>query len=558
MTEAALRIVDEYLGAEDIACRRKGVLALRAFESEPAISRLIDKALDEADVELRSLAERVLAELDGEQRAVAYRVLERGLYDPGPWLATYALLGRLRLLGAVGAVRLGRPVVRVRRAISLIWAYVRGGGWRHWLRGLRPGLVGLACAWLGPVFIGLLGLGSTEETWPGLLGSVMVPLVAVFTTPIKLHFDRLAGLAADAALAATASALVVAMLWLLLAEESTYTSEWLLALLAVPISVASVRAVGGILGGRFQAAALDAVAASLAAGIAGIVASGAVLWAGAKVLEVPLDSVAHWGAFWSASFAVAAVVWALDRVRPPRSGAAARQVQLLGGLPASALAAGNFPKRLANTCGGALIVVLALMIWVIVPRGNISPAETKLAYVNSAQTRHASEVSRVPSEYELGAPGRGDLTVTLNRLDADSSAGYVVELHRLKASDQPSRQQVPNYLPSLPLELRSLRVESSFTLEPSEVTFTGHAKATQDVAYTLRISRDPRLDQTRSPLLSRFDSRVRSALRMGDAEPPRLMLTIQWTEEAAQSGNSSSTSVPAPVSAAGRARSRAG
>src|SRR5262245_42348533 len=200
MADAALDIVREFAGATDSTVRRKGMRALGALPSDEAGALLVDTALDDTDPETGRSAEAVLAALGSDECRGASHALERHLVErPGK---AYALLGRLRLLG--GHIEVAHPSwpLRLRRALTLWNEQRRGRGWRYWLRGAGPAFFG---AWLGLVpaalAYGLMDLRTESETNPlvGLfLAWLLVPLAAPWITPTQLHYDRIAGTAADA------------------------------------------------------------------------------------------------------------------------------------------------------------------------------------------------------------------------------------------------------------------------------------------------------------------------------------------------------------------------
>src|SRR5262249_1914577 len=132
MSDRALSITREYLRSPDPQIKKNAATALAAIGSRDSIENLIRLALTEPDPKVQTHAEEELSDLKGSRMGRAQAILESSLLDEELSRESFALLGRLRLKGALGPAEARRLSIRLRLAASL--GRPAPGFWRglHW------------------------------------------------------------------------------------------------------------------------------------------------------------------------------------------------------------------------------------------------------------------------------------------------------------------------------------------------------------------------------------------------------------------------------------------
>lgn len=435
MADAALDIVREFVRAQDSVTRKRGLRALGALKSSDASWMLVNAALDDSDPDVRKHAERVIAGL--ADRGAVDQALDKCMASRSR--ATYGLLGRLRLLGASCRISPAPWPTRLWRAMRLGDDLRRSGRWRFWVRGVAPAamgcVVGLLLTLLALRVLGLAAADGREAEqavgW-ALLLVLFAPLLAVWTTPTQMHFDRVAGTLADAMVAAI---IPVALLVLLASILTGVAPTDIIVFVTLPLVVATIRIVVALVGGSVPVPVVGFLTTMLTAACAGIVVSALAIWMLARLVAANLNEVEPaWSFYWMLAFSLAWVFTWLDKLpaehlqmRKPIE-APSLAVQSLRALAA---ARSNTRPQVAYTVFATVGVATLVMLWLAAPVDAIGleaamargvPIEMKIA--GDSQDRHAG---RVPIEYVLNVGERGLLAVEVKRAGRDESA-YTVEV----------------------------------------------------------------------------------------------------------------------------------
>jgi hypothetical protein len=438
MADAALDIVREFVRAEDPSLRSKGFRALGAFRSSAAVELLVDAALRDPSPEARAEAERVLAAQSLAASPALDAALERSLASNAR--DTYALLGRLRLLGGRPRLGLGRWSTRLYRALGLWNDTRRREGWRYWRRGTLPAI--LASLPAGFTSLWLLSRLSLPDSFAALIGGVFFAVLLGFAaapwiTPTQLHFDRPAGLLADALYAAT-GALAVVLLWIVVERTTSPTVIVLLA--TAPLAAAVIRAAVGLAGGMVRVEALGFLATVATAATCGIAMGWASAYLVALVAGLELDDVAAGEVYVGAAMVLAIVyAWfdtprrALRALLHERGNGKAQEGR---GTSAVSLPP-NFPAAYGYATGATALVLAATVFWwAQPPRSLETDAEAapampiSLALKGNAETLTATTT---PAQFDVAIPVRGILKIDIERRDDDERV-YEVQLIRTPAS----------------------------------------------------------------------------------------------------------------------------
>jgi hypothetical protein len=416
--DPALAIVDEFIRGSEPDVRRKGARALGALGTRVAAERLVESALTDGDDTVRAAAEAAIACAHAADPRTVEAVLDARLaLQPRP---TYAMLGRLRAVGLSAALAPVSWATRLRRALTLGDQLRRQPGSRFWTRNLRPTLLGAAFgAVLSFLLLNALQLGGKDEdlgagSWLGFFACFAAPLVAVWMTPTRLHFDRLAGIAADTLTGAVATVLLGGVLVIALEEQSRLA---IVHLLVLPLWIAAVRAVTSMTAGTIPVPYLGFFLTATTAGLAGAIAWGLAAAVFAALLGVSLEDVETWSIFWPPSFALAWVCASIER-QPPRpateSGAA---------MPVAARVA------FAATWLATLAMISLGLPFTEPPPRDGDSAELTLAAAAGGKPGAEWLVTQAPVRYTLEVRERGVLAVQLKGEGGDSRA-YSVELVR--------------------------------------------------------------------------------------------------------------------------------
>lgn len=303
---AAETVVHGYLAATDPSTRKKGLSAAAALCADGLADELVDAALADPSPQLRSEAEAMIAK-EIANPALAGE-LQRRFDVPADRAKVYALAGRLRLRGATPSLRLDSPIRSLRDALGLIATFRRGRGWRYYLRGFAPGLIGGICgAALWFMLLGALNL-AVDQVWVFSLvfGFLLFP-VAALSVPSVLQYHRGAGIA-SACLVAMA---LDAIYWGVLATAVTSAEKLELhELLTLLVQIAVTRATAATVGGSLGRPYVDTPVTALVSGCAGILA--AVPMSIAWNEFAPISDRSSFDAFWAIALPLGAMFAVLD------------------------------------------------------------------------------------------------------------------------------------------------------------------------------------------------------------------------------------------------------
>lgn len=130
MSDRVLNIAREYLRSSDAQVKKNAATALAAIGSHDSIKALVRVALVDDDPEVRTRAEEEIRGLPADGVAQAQGILEDLLGNDGMACGSFAILGRLRLAGILGAAEKQQSLPeRLRLAVSL--GQPAHGFWRN-------------------------------------------------------------------------------------------------------------------------------------------------------------------------------------------------------------------------------------------------------------------------------------------------------------------------------------------------------------------------------------------------------------------------------------------
>ena len=430
--DVALTIAREFIGGAEATMRKKGLRALGALPSTGAADMLVEAALDTSDPETAQSAEAVIAALDAAACSNVNLALERRLPElPG---RTYALLGRLRLLGAPVKVARTSWATRLGRATRLWNEMRRGRGWRYWARGIAPAFFGLVLgAGLSGVILDSLELNvPKEQFFASGIAFTWRRLAAPWITPTQLHYDRVAGTTADA--------LIAAILWVALmlavVAITDRSHDALVLLLVAPLAVATIRVTVSGVGGSVRIPGLGFLCTTVVAAIAGIMVAWLATFAVAALFGFDLDrlDVGTW--YWAPAFALAWMFTALDRL-PADYAAVLRRTAAPGAVdqrsPSVLWPGPNIRARHAYWLAGFVCLAFLLMIVLATPGDQFAPPPIsareplKLEVGAAARTLH---VEQAPIQYKVELAARGLLAIESTHAQENDRTGYRIEFLR--------------------------------------------------------------------------------------------------------------------------------
>jgi MFS family permease len=392
---------------------------------------LVEAALDADDPETARSAEAVIAALDAAACSNVNLALERHLPEvPG---RTYALLGRLRLLGAPVKVARSSWATRLQRAARLWNEMRRGRGWRYWTRGIGPAVVGLILgAMLSGFILDLLDLNVPSEhvLASAIVSLFLVPLAAPWITPTQLHYDRIAGTTSDA--------LMAAILWVMLmgaiAPLTDFSHNALVLLLVAPLSVATIRVVVSAVGGSVRIPRVGFLWTTIVAAIAGIMVAWLATFAVAALLDFDLARLDGGTWYWAPAFSLAWMFTALDRLPADYAGVL-RQTAAPGAFdqrcPSVLWPVPNIRARDAHWLAGIVCLAFVAMLVLATPGDRLAPPPMaareplKLEVGAGAQTLR---VEQAPIQYDVVLAARGLLAIESTHVEANDRTGYRIEL----------------------------------------------------------------------------------------------------------------------------------
>ncbi len=515
MSGSALGVVREFVDAQEPSVRGCGVHALAALGNEEAAELLVGIALDETTVDAQVRAEIEIAGLPEAERGHITRVLERMLeIDPR---RAYSLLGRLRMRGALLAIRAPNYLNRLRHAQSVVGEVRRRRGWHFWVRGIVPALVGTILGMIA--FVSAMYLGGVDS-WIGreIYGGefwVAFPIAALgalLTTPTQQHFDRFAGTAVDSVGAAVICASAVSILlfvfgmnpnenWRLIGEGDgistalivVWVSAAFMGAVAVRITVAVVGfSVAIPVGGRLVTVATGA--------ISGVLGSGATMIIVGTVLGTNLDDILGWPMYWVGAFTLAWVFASLDAPEDVSYGISGeRRAPLSRRQSRRKVPDPNYRRPLAFGLTAAVWSValpLALLMQSDKPLFTSPEAVPQKVSLDYSKTETQIAVDRAPYAIDAELIKRGTMYVRLFR-EEDDSNGYEMEViaTRQAHSNEPSNGIVST--------LQGRKLEMDLTDLESEES----ASITLDKG-TYRIIVTPVMQFERVSALSGFISRI--------------------------------------------------
>ena len=432
VADLALRIAREFVDATDAATRKRGLGGLGALSSIESASLLLDRALNDPDPEARKHAESVMASLPEPQSTPLRSVLQRSLEQRTG--VTYALMGRLQLLGSGIGVAPSLWPLRLRRAMSLWNDLRRGHSWRYWVRGLGSGFVGAVFGFLfASIVLGPLKLLPPPQESGTIISTLTLPialllsaLIAPWVTPTQLHIDRPAGITGDALIAAliTLAVMILASGFVLFGAVDGEIPTMTVLVMVAPLAVAATRVAISLVGGSVSIPVLGFLWTTVTGGFAGLLAA----WLGALAISgafgFDLNNVFAGASFCTGAFTVA---WMFTRFDRPlqRKSLRARPESALNAPPerqsesVSAMRP-NFLPRQAYASAAVVYALLTVVVFLAVPGSALGPG-IKSIPGEGIELKVGTEtvkrrISQAPIHYDVNvAPGggRADFELTL-------------------------------------------------------------------------------------------------------------------------------------------------
>ena len=240
-------LVEEFFHRDDPRLRKNAVVALGAMRAPGCTERLVERALDDADPQVRECAENELVRVVAAGDTALERIYEQARGDHGLRGLLYGLMGRLRSKGA----DLKPPRGSVRAAFSLFFAAYPSRSWKFYFRAFPAALAGAVAGFiLMEIVVGTVAgsagmVGGVDGDvsmlvfWGALLGVVAAELFSARTSSFGFHLSRRWGLLVEVLFVTITVVVGVAVIMVLMILVARSPVNILLRILGVIVAAAA-------------------------------------------------------------------------------------------------------------------------------------------------------------------------------------------------------------------------------------------------------------------------------------------------------------------------------